>query len=96
MVFEAHSMSFPCTEHLLFNYAKVNLVFYSMAPLRCQICNVYRQEFNSTSHQKGGGQLKNQPPSKAPPPPQRKSARFFLLWNKGMCGNASQRHSFIS
>ncbi len=24
MVFEAHGMSFPCTEHLLFNYAKVN------------------------------------------------------------------------
>ncbi len=33
MVFEAHSMSFPCTELLLFNYAKVNTVFHSMAPL---------------------------------------------------------------
>ncbi len=33
MVFEAHCMSFPCTEHLLFNYAKVNTVFHSMAPL---------------------------------------------------------------
>ncbi len=33
MVFEAHGMSFPCTE-LLFNYAKVNIVFHSMAPLR--------------------------------------------------------------
>ncbi len=33
MVFEAHGMSFPCTELLLFNYAKVNTVFYSMAPL---------------------------------------------------------------
>ncbi len=32
MVFEAHCMSFPCTELLLFNYAKVNTVF--MAPLR--------------------------------------------------------------
>ncbi len=31
MVFEAHGMSFPCTEHLLFNYAKL---FHSMAPLR--------------------------------------------------------------
>ncbi len=32
MVFEAHSMSFPCKELLLFNYAKVNTVFHSMAP----------------------------------------------------------------
>ncbi len=32
MVFEAHGMSFPCTELLLFNYAKVNTVFHSMAP----------------------------------------------------------------
>ncbi len=34
MVFEAHCMSFPCTELLLFNYAKVKTVFHSMAPLR--------------------------------------------------------------
>ncbi len=34
MVFEAHGMSFPCTELLLFNYAKVNTVFHSMAPLK--------------------------------------------------------------
>ncbi len=33
MVFEAHCMSFPYTELLLFNYAKVNTVFHSMAPL---------------------------------------------------------------
>ncbi len=34
MVFEALSgMSFPCTELLLFNYAKVKTVFHSMAPL---------------------------------------------------------------
>ncbi len=33
MVFEAHGMSFPCTELLLFNNAKVNTVFHSMAPL---------------------------------------------------------------
>ncbi len=33
MVFEAHGMSFPCTELLIFNYAKVNTVFHSMAPL---------------------------------------------------------------
>ncbi len=26
-------MSFPCTELLLFNYAKVNTVFHSMTPL---------------------------------------------------------------
>ncbi len=34
MVFEAHGMSFPCTELLLFNYAKVNTVFHSMVPLK--------------------------------------------------------------
>ncbi len=28
MVFKAHGMSFPCTELLLFNYAKVKTVFY--------------------------------------------------------------------
>ncbi len=33
-MFEAHGMSFPCTELLLFNYAKVNTVFHSMAPLK--------------------------------------------------------------
>ncbi len=33
MVFEAHGMLLPCTELLLFNYAKVNTVFHSMAPL---------------------------------------------------------------
>ncbi len=27
MVSEAHSMSFPCTELFLFNYANVNTVF---------------------------------------------------------------------
>ncbi len=30
---EAHCMSFPCAELLLFNYAKVKTVFNSMAPL---------------------------------------------------------------
>ncbi len=34
MVFEDHGMTFPCTELLLFNYAKVNTVFHSMAPLK--------------------------------------------------------------
>ncbi len=33
MMFEAHGMSFPCTELLLFNYAKVKTVFHSMASL---------------------------------------------------------------
>ncbi len=33
MLSEAHCMSFSCTELLLFNYAKVKTVFYSMAPL---------------------------------------------------------------
>ncbi len=37
MVFEAHCMSFPCTE-LLFNYSKVNTVFHSMAPLSLHAC----------------------------------------------------------
>ncbi len=50
MVFEAHlhyvidCMSFPCTELLLFNYAKVKTVFHSMAPLiwhcKYQNCNM--------------------------------------------------------
>ncbi len=34
MVSEAHCMSFPCTELLLFNYAKVKTVFHSMALLK--------------------------------------------------------------
>ncbi len=34
MVSEAHRMSFPCTELLLLNYAKVKTVFHSMAPLK--------------------------------------------------------------
>ncbi len=34
MVSEAHCMSCPCTELLLFNYAKVKTVFHSMAPLK--------------------------------------------------------------
>ncbi len=33
MVSEAHCMSFPCTELLSFNYAKVKTDFHSMAPL---------------------------------------------------------------
>ncbi len=42
MVFEAHSMSFPCTEHLLFNYAKVNTVYHSMAPLKEKSNSLYK------------------------------------------------------
>ncbi len=37
MVSEAHWMSFPCIELLLFNYAKVKTVFHSMALLRKRI-----------------------------------------------------------
>ncbi len=33
MVSGAHCLSFPCTELLLFNYAKVKTVFHSMAHL---------------------------------------------------------------
>ncbi len=40
-VFEAHCLSFPCTELLLFNYAKVNTVFHSMAPLKHLYCIMY-------------------------------------------------------
>ncbi len=40
MVSEAHCMSFPCTELLLFNYAKVKKVFHSMAPLNCSIADL--------------------------------------------------------
>ncbi len=42
MVFEAHSMSFPCTELLLFNYAKVNTVFHFMAPLQEKSNSLYK------------------------------------------------------
>ncbi len=38
MVFEAHGMSLPCIELLLFNYTKVNTVFHSMAPLNSNFC----------------------------------------------------------
>jgi len=34
MEFETHCMSFPCTELLLFNYAEVNSIFNSRAPLK--------------------------------------------------------------
>ncbi len=43
MVFKAHCMSFQCTELLLFNYAKVNTVFHSTAPLII-IREVYKEE----------------------------------------------------
>jgi len=33
----AHCMSFPCTELILFNYAKVKIVFHSMAPLKALV-----------------------------------------------------------
>ncbi len=36
MVSEAHGMSYPCTELLLFNYAKVKTVFHSMSPFKVQ------------------------------------------------------------
>ncbi len=38
MVFEAHCMSFTCTELLLFNYAKVKTVFHSMATFKFFLC----------------------------------------------------------
>ncbi len=45
MVFEAHCMSFPCTEILLFNYAKVKTVFHSMAPLTsCEKLNFGKKQ----------------------------------------------------
>jgi len=33
-MFETHCMSCPCTELLLFNYAKINSISNSRAPLR--------------------------------------------------------------
>ncbi len=64
----------------------------------CRGCNVYRQEFNSTSHQKGGGQLKNQRLSKTPPPlHQRKSARFRpVTEQREMATRRFPRDTFIS
>ncbi len=40
MVFEALGMSFPCPALLLLNYAKVNTVFHSMAPLKSTVFNI--------------------------------------------------------
>ncbi len=37
MVFEAHGMSFPCTELLLLNYAKVNTVFPFYGTFKTQL-----------------------------------------------------------
>ncbi len=37
MVSEAHCVSFPCTELLLFKFAKVKTVFHSMAHLISKI-----------------------------------------------------------
>ncbi len=45
MVFEAHGMSFPCTELLLFIYAKVKTVFHSMASLKEE----FTQKFKFTA-----------------------------------------------
>ncbi len=45
MVFEAHGMSFPCTELLLLNYAKVNRVFHSMATLIIDIMGLINETF---------------------------------------------------
>ncbi len=43
MVFEAHCMSFTCTELLLlFNYAEVNTIFHSIAPLNSVMEIMYR------------------------------------------------------
>ncbi len=54
MVFEAHGMSFPCTELLLFNYAKVKTVFYSMAPLKdCYTALIRSTVTGNTSHKTG-------------------------------------------
>ncbi len=39
-MFEALGISFPCTALLLLNYAKVNTVFHSMAPLRSTVFNI--------------------------------------------------------
>lgn len=39
MEFETHCMSFPCTELLLFNYAKINSIFHSRAPLKSSVAN---------------------------------------------------------
>ncbi len=41
MVFEAHGVLIPCTELLLFNYAKLNTVFrykYSYGTIKQNVC----------------------------------------------------------
>ncbi len=47
---EAHCMSFPCTELLLFNYAKINTVFHSMAPLRICLWNGFQNCSGAAQH----------------------------------------------
>ncbi len=56
------------------------------------LCNLYTGR-NSPE----GGQLKNQQPSKSPSSASAQKRAFSsCCGTKGMCGNASQRHSFIS
>ncbi len=54
MVFEAHCTSFPCTELLIFNYAKVKTVFHSMAHLKKKLKRnpsyVYCARLTETCH----------------------------------------------
>ncbi len=57
MVFEAHGMSFPCAEVLLFNYAKVNTVFHSMASLK--YINKLFQSLNYRSTHEGNKKVVN-------------------------------------
>ncbi len=59
MVSEAHCMSFPCTELLLFNYAKVKTVFHSMAPLNVTMTQdlVFKKPFSKRYIWKKGDRL---------------------------------------
>ncbi len=79
-----------------FKYNLFEVMVLRITLSREKYCKIYRQEFNSTSHQKGG-QLKNQQPSKSPSSASAQKRAFSsCCGTKGMCGNASQRHSFIS
>ncbi len=61
------------------------------------MCNIYSGRNSTLQVTRRGGQLKNQQPSKSPSSASAQKRAFSsCCGTKGMCGNASQRHSFIS
>ncbi len=81
------SISYKDVLVLLFTYFKLYFVY----------CNLYISAGIQLYKSPEGGQLKNQQPSKSPSSASAQKRAFSsCCGTKGMCGNASQRHSFIS